>query len=679
MKKVLQNDIYDCGICSLKAIINYYHADVPLEVLRYDTFTDCGGTDMYHLLTASKKYGFDGYGMMANVDELNNVPKPLIVHTLVNKNYEHFMVLEKISNNYYYLMDPARGNIKLKKTEFNDIYTGKALVLYPISKIISIKERKSLFKFIKDLILNEKQILINLTIITIFLTSLSILYSLLFKVFLSNKLAYNKPLYLNCTLLFFGILLFMLMFNFLKDYYQSYLSKNVDAYIKDTFIKHIFYLPSYSIKSRNAGEILTRLNELNNYKSLLTDYIVNIGLDLITVLITGILLFLINKYLFLILVITLILYLLVGLLFNNYIKKAIDDVLNKESEFNTNLVENIENLDSLKFLHLEKNNYNTNQTLNAHMLYANFKFELNIHKITLLKNIIHEGGLLLINLIGIYLIYHNYMSLIDLITFNAIIIYFKDPIKNYIDLLPKISYVASSYQKLSEFFQIDEETFNNQSSLLSNGDIKFRNVSITYDGINNVISNETFIIKKNSKCFMRGRSGSGKSSLCKALYRLNDHYTGDIMINNINIKDLDLSVIRSNVGYLGQKEGLFTDTIYNNIVMNRPVDNLEFNRITKICELDDILKNKPLRYQTMVLEGGKNLSGGEKARILLARILLKYPDILILDEALSELNINLERQILFNLTSYLNNRTLIYISHRYLDNYFDQVITLNEC
>ena len=678
MKKIIQNDIYDCGICSLKAIINYYHGDVPLEVLRYDTFTDCGGTDMYHLLNAAKKYGFDGYGMKVSVDDLDNIPLPAICHTIVNNNYEHFMVIEKIEHNYVYLMDPATGNIKKTKKAFNDIFTGKVLVLYPINKLTVIKPKTSLSKLITKLIIDEKKILINLIIITAILSILSVIYSLLFKSLINSSYYFSTLQFFKISIFYGGLLLFIIIFSFYKDYYRSYLGKNVDSFIKDTFIKHIFYLPSYSIKSRNPGEILTRLNELNNYKTLLTDYIVNLLLDLLTILITGIVLLIINSYLLILLIIMIIIYLLFSLFINKFVRKEIDEVLTKEMEFNNNLIENIENLDSLKYLHLEKNNYNENARKNANMIYSNFRFELNLHKINLVKNTIHEVGLLIINLVGIYAIYLNHLSFIDLITFNTLMLYFKEPIKSYIDLLPKISYVESSYQKLSEFFQIDEETFDNQASLLNKGDIEFQNVSISYDGISNVIDQASFKIKDNSKALIKGKSGSGKSSLCKALYRLNDNYQGNILINNTNVKDIDLNVIRNNIGYLGQKEGLFSDTIYNNIVMNRSVDNLELERICHICKIDEILENKPLRYQTMLYEGGKNLSGGERQRILLARILLKYPDILILDEALSELNINLEKQILNDLKNYLKNRTLIYISHRSLDYLFDKVIYLNE-
>ena len=679
MKKVLQNDIYDCGICSLKAIINYYHGDVPLEVLRRDTFTDCGGTDMYHLLNAARIYGLDGYGKKVEVEELSKLPLPLICHTIINNNYEHFQVIEKINNKYVYLMDPAKGNIKLKVNEFKKIFSGHVLVLTPISHLFTYKSKKSLTNIIIDLIISEKKLLINLAIITMIETILTIIYALLFKVMLNDTTIFNTNSFYKIAFIFFSIMLFLIIFNFYKDYYRSYLGKNVDAFIKDTFIKHIFYLPSYSIKSRNPGEILTRLNELNNYKTLLTDYIVNLVLDFITILLTGILLFIINHYLFLILIMMLLIYLLISISVNKYIKKTIDDVLTKESTFSTNLIENITNLDSLKYLHLEASCYHQNEKINTDMLYANFKFELGLHKISFIKNLAHELGLLLINLLGIYFIFHNQFSFVDLITFNTILVYFKEPIKNYIDLLPKISYIKSSYAKLSEFIQIEDESFINQNTLLDNGSIEFKNISISYDGIKNIIQDKNLFIPKNHKVLISGNSGTGKSSLCKALYRLNDNYEGNILINGDNIKDLDLNVIRSNIGYLGQKEGLFSDTIYNNIVMNRVVDETEFLRITHLCKIDEILENKPLRYQTMLYEGGKNLSGGERQRILLARILLKYPDILILDEALSEVNPSLEISILNNLKNYLKNRTLIYISHRKINNYFDQVVDINEC
>ncbi|MBO4245295.1 MAG: ATP-binding cassette domain-containing protein [Bacilli bacterium] len=678
MKKVLQNDIYDCGICSLKAILNYYHGDVPLEVLRYDTFTDCGGTDMYHLLSAARNYGLDGYGKKVMVEELHDLPMPLICHTVINNNYEHFQVIERIDNKHVYLMDPAKGNVKLKVDEFKKIFSGHVLVLTPISHLSIYQKRKSLTKIIIDLIINEKRLLINLSIITAIETLLTISYAYIFKIMLNENIIFTNHSFIKIALIFLGIMLFLIIFNFYKDYYRSYLGKNVDAFIKDLFIKHIFYLPSYSIKSRNPGEILTRLNELNNYKMLLTDYVVNLALDFITIFLTGSLLIIINHYLFLILIIMLLMYLSISLLVNKYIKKTIDDVLTKESTFSTNLIENITNLDSLKYLHLEASAYQKNEKINTDMLYANFNFELALHRINFIKNIIHELGLLIINLLGIYLIYHHRFTFIDLITFNTILIYFKEPIKNYIDLLPKISYIKSSFNKLSEFIQIEGESFTNQHIILDNGNVEFKNVSISYDGINNVLEHKNIIIPKNHKVLINGSSGTGKSSLCKALYRLNDNYEGNILINGNNIKDLDLNVIRSNIGYLGQKEGLFSDTIYNNIVMNRVVDETEFLRIAHLCMIDDILENKPLRYNTMLYEGGKNLSGGERQRILLARILLKYPDILILDEALSEVNPTLELTILNNLKSYLKNRTLIYISHRTINNYFDQVVDINE-
>lgn len=669
MQKVLQNDLTDCGICCLKAMINYYHGNVSLEVLRHDTYTDGGGCDMYHLLEASKKYGFDGYGVKVEIEDIAKLTLPAICHTIINKSLEHFMVIEKIDDKYVYLMDPAVGNRKLKIDEFHNIFTNQVLVLYPVTPIINNQFTKPLLSQLKSIVKKEHKLLRYLIILTFLLCSSEIIYSFYFKIIQKNS-------NLEIILIFSIFLIFMLLFNYLKNYYTIHLNKNIDATIKKSFVKHIFFLPSYSIKSRSPGEILTRINELNNYKNLITEYLVNLLLDIIIVICTGIILIIINYQLFIILLLMIICYLIIGLLTTKKIKKQINDVITSESNYNTNLIENIEALDSLKNLHLEETNYQINEKLNVSYLYENFLFDNYLNKVSLIKNIIHEGGLFIINIIGILLIKNHQFDIYNLITFDTLLVYFKNPFFNYIDMLPKLAYIKTSFDKLNEFMQIDKEEFKNKPVLLNNGDIKFKNISISYNGIEDIIKNVSFTIRKNSKTMLIGQSGIGKSSLLKILYRTFDNYQGTVLINDFNIKDIDLNVIRSNIGYLGQKENLFSDTIYNNIVMNRVVSDEELNRICKICMIDEIIDKKPLRYQTMLIEGGRNLSGGERERILLARILLKYPEILILDEALGEVNETMERQILKNLKGYLRNRTLIYVTHRPINNYFDEVISL---
>ena len=145
-------------------------------------------------------------------------------------------------------------------------------------------------------------------------------------------------------------------------------------------------------------------------------------------------------------------------------------------------------------------------------------------------------------------------------------------------------------------------------------------------------------------------------------HNIND-YKGTITIGNIDIKDYSLNTLRSNILYVSQNETLFTDTIYNNITLNNSVSKEELNEVMKITKVDELIKKKSLKLDSLLYDNGFNLSGGEKQRIILARSLLLKPQILILDESLSETDSKTEKIILDQIDKYYKNTTIIYISH----------------
>ena len=156
-----------------------------------------------------------------------------------------------------------------------------------------------------------------------------------------------------------------------------------------------------------------------------------------------------------------------------------------------------------------------------------------------------------------------------------------------------------------------------------------------------------------------------------------ERYSGVIKINNVNIKDYSLATLRKNVLYVSQREKIFTDTIKNNITLNKYCSMDELNKVLSITKVDEIINNKEMRLETLLYDGGFNLSGGERQRIVLARAILKKPKILILDESLSEIDKTKETEILSSIDKYLENTTLIYISHTEND-YFKSVIEMQD-
>ena len=176
---------------------------------------------------------------------------------------------------------------------------------------------------------------------------------------------------------------------------------------------------------------------------------------------------------------------------------------------------------------------------------------------------------------------------------------------------------------------------------------------------------------------IKGQNGCGKSTFCQLLCGNLSNYDGTITINNTNLKDLDSNALKYLIAYSDQKAVLFKDTIKNNITLNQIYEESFFRDICQICDIESIVSKKRNRFNTLIYENCPNLSGGEIQKIILARTLLLNKQIIILDETLSEVSITSEIKIIKNIRAYFKNKTIIYITHKNLEKYFDRFISLN--
>lgn len=663
MKNILvkQKDIKDCGVCCLLSIIKYYDGEVPIETLRLDTKTSTNGVTALNLIKTAKKYGFDSYGMKLDDLEIKSELLPVIAHTN-QKGYNHFVVVYKIKNNTVYVMDPAKGYKKYNIDEFKNIWTNIILLFKPYQKIPQIKNKHSikttLFKFIQiNSLLIYKIILFNIII-----TILSIILSYYFKISIDSL----ETNYINTTI--FIVIIFLILnvikiyISHIKNKISIYFNKNIDLTLIPDFIYHIFNLPLNVIKSRTSGEIITRVSEINNIKSLFSEIIITILLDLTLAICSIFFLYNISKELFLILCIISLLYIVVGLIISPIIIRKINDNIELETEFNSELVEKIDSIETIKNLNITNKIVDNITKKYTSYLSNTFDYNLFINNQNTIKTIINEIGLFIISSYGIYLISKGNLTIISLVTFNSLLSYYINPIENIINLIPNYLFIKLTIGKINEFLNIEPE-HNGEQEDFSTGDICIKNIKYSYDNYNYVLNEYNLEIKENTHLCIGGESGCGKSTLCRLLSRNIDDYNGNIYINDINIKDYSLNTIRRNILYVSQREKLFTGSIRDNILINKEIDIKELNYILKITKVDEILNKKSLRLESLLIDGGYNLSGGERQRIILARALVQKPKILILDESLSEMNPDMEKEILGNIDMYLKKTTLIYVSH----------------
>jgi ATP-binding cassette subfamily B protein len=240
---------------------------------------------------------------------------------------------------------------------------------------------------------------------------------------------------------------------------------------------------------------------------------------------------------------------------------------------------------------------------------------------------------------------------------------------------------AASQKRLNEFLHIKPAIGNSETPVTEKlqGSISFNNVNFVYPqtGIH-AIKNFNLEIAPGERLAIVGRTGSGKSTLAQLLLRMYDVTSGSIRINGIPIQQVDVTALRQLISYVPQDGFLFSDTIENNIAFGASAFNKDSVReAARLSVVDGEIERFAEGYQTMVGERGVTLSGGQKQRISIARALMKASPVLLLDDCLSAVDARTEREILGHLSTYLQGKTSIIITHRIFSLlHFDSIIVL---
>lgn len=230
-----------------------------------------------------------------------------------------------------------------------------------------------------------------------------------------------------------------------------------------------------------------------------------------------------------------------------------------------------------------------------------------------------------------------------------------------------IQRAAASQKRLNEFLKTDNDIVSEKHiSTQLEGAIEFKDVSFTYpDSGIEALKNVSFKVSPGESLAIIGTTGSGKSTIANMISRMYDTTAGEVIVDGRNIKDYDLTSLRSQIGYVPQDVFLFSDTIYNNIGFGSEAASEE-SIITAAKEADvyDNIMDFPNGFNTKLGERGITLSGGQKQRVSIARAISRNPKILMLDDALSAVDTKTENTILNSMKRIMKGRTSVIISHR---------------
>ena len=294
---VKQEGIKDCGAACLSMIIQYYKGYASLEYLRELTKTTKNGTTAYHLIGAANEIGFESKGFKASLDDMKkDCIFPCIAHITLNNTYNHFVVIYEINYKKKILKigDPAKGLKIINFNDFNKIFNNIIIILYPIKNMPLEQKGKSFFSFSFDVIKKYKSMFIQIFILSLFITIFSIVTGFYFKNIYEST-ASSKSLIILIFILYLIIYCFKIITDYLRNKLLIIVNQKISLSLTVDTFKNVLSLPYRYFKSRTTGEVISRINDLNTIRDVISKISVTVFVDVVLASITSIFLFILCK------------------------------------------------------------------------------------------------------------------------------------------------------------------------------------------------------------------------------------------------------------------------------------------------------------------------------------------------------------------------------------------------
>ncbi len=509
----------------------------------------------------------------------------------------------------------------------------------------------------------------------------------LLTLYLIDKVLPEKNVSLLCLISILTIVIIVLssVFASLQQIFFQRFNESIVFKMQLDLFNRVQALPHHQRKKMQTGYLMSRvIDDPERLHSLLVETAFSILKDVLTLLVGIILVFYIHWKLACIAILLLPAYALIFKFYNKKIRNSSTDYYEKRAQITKKVQESISLHDLFKLFNAYK--YDAIKLVG----YLKESVKKSIYRTVLvsvstaLLGIISGVGPIFVIWYGLYEIMHGRLTLGELIAFNSYIGYLFGPTNRLIKVNLSIQQSLAAWERIYEYLTLNNKEENksykiNKVTQELKGEIVFNQVSFSYDN-DEILKKISLNIPPKSVIGILGKSGCGKTTMMSLITMLHTNYSGEILIDGINIKDYDIASLRGQIAVVSQEPSLFCNTIFDNIQIGNRL--ITYDKIVQACKtvnIHDFILSLPEKYNTIIDERATNLSIGQKQRIAIARAIARDPKILILDEPTSNLDIETERLIYSSLSDFIKSRTTIIITHRVAINLkFDAIISLRK-
>ena len=628
------------------------------------------------LLQALDALGFDARLRQGKIAALNSVTWPAFVPT----GDGGLMLVGKVDSNGGAVIQLA-GDAQPKQvsaSEFNDLFDGQwieASVKRSIPQAdksatgSAIKEKFGVAWFWEAL-KKYRGLMAEILLASLFLQVIALVTPLIFQVVIDKVLTHRSMSTLDVMVVaLLGVSIFEVLLGAARHYLLSHTTNRIDVELGAKLFRHMLHLPLSYFESRRSGDTVARVRELENARNFLTGQALTSWLDLLfTVVYLGVMLY---YSIALTLVVLLALPILFGAsaIVTPLLRKRLEDKFALGAENQAYLTETVSSMETLKSHAVEPQWQREWEKRLASYVQTSFEGGHIGNATNQFIGMTSKLLTVLLLWLGAKLVIDGELTVGGLIAFNMLAGRVNAPILKLSSLWQDFTQMKVSIKRLADIMDATPEPAfqpHRTTPPALEGRITFEHVSFSYaPNAPDVLTDLSFDIVPGEIVGLVGVSGAGKTTLTRLIQRLYTPQSGRVLVDGMDLNLVDTSWLRRQIGVVGQDTLLFNRSVRENIALADPSLSIEtIMHSAQLAGAHDFILQLPQGYDTVIGERGSKLSGGQRARIAIARALSTDPKLLLLDEATASLDYESERLIHDNMTAIAQGRTVIMVAHR---------------
>jgi ATP-binding cassette subfamily B protein RaxB len=663
----LQNEATECGLCCLAMIADYLGYRTDLASLRLQFTISRKGASLASLIKIAKALKLDPRAVKLDMGAISKLTLPCVIHW----DMDHFVVLTSVSSREAVIHDPAIGRRVVSLDEFGKYFTGVALELKPANDFTPVdRTNKYTLRGLMGNITGLKRGLGQILMLALALECVVIALPFFLQWTVDQALPSADADLLTTLALGFGLLVLVQgAIHAVRNWFLISLSTDLNFQWYGNVFGHLVRLPLDYFEKRHIGSIISSFSSISTIQRSLTTTFVQAIVDGVMVVGTLLMMFLYSAQLALVSFAAVIVYTALRLSLFHQLRAAAAEQIIFVAKQNTHFYETASGIQSVRLF----GQSDQRRAGWMNLLAEQFNAELRINRI----GVSYESARLVLfgveRVIVIWLagraVLDNAFSVGMLFAFIAYKDQFSTRIAALVDRLLDLRMLGLHGERIADIVltpaEDEGELLLGEAPIANNApSIELRNISFRYSPTEPfVFEGINLTVEPGESIAITGPSGCGKTTLVKIMLGLLEPTSGEVLVNGVPIKRIGLANFRNIIGTVMQEDRLFSGSIAENICFFDSAPDWDRIKLSaKLASLAHEIEAMPMGYYTMTGANGAGISGGQQQRILLARALYRKPQLLVLDEATSELDVGNEKNV--NETIRELGLTRIIVAHR---------------